>query len=1319
MDEKIIELITEDNFDIEASKIVENEVSTEDLGQTINIEEEIKVVEVEATEEIEIEIEEAVGWISGDGTKHYNLAGRDEPDQHPISAIIGLRSELDNIEALQTVYSDKKQQADYYLWRQDEEHPLPANPYGLFVSIYPETNNIHICDGTNDVFGVTVSEAAFVGNQEYVQAEGGTKTGRDGNYCLVAHSGLVGVRRMPSVVVGDYVVPNSRGEAEKSNGDYGYLVTAVSDVNGLHAIISLNSPSTLAKKTVDSVEDLSGRMGTAEYNITSVTNVANSAYALAKDAKENAEVNSEYIEEKIEEVLGRMDAVDGVVGNLSESVNNASTNAALAKTIAESAVSSAEAIRSEAVKSANEAISSVKDLTEDLAPITEWVDPNNPENTGAQYYTTYIENGINTKVDIETFDSKTEDAFNAIERNAKSIMSLMATIDKYVVGEYSQAYNLTLEQATSTLSDEMVYVPTIIHTESYGSYTQEFSLGYYYAWDGEKWIPSQSTAVGFSSTYFGGSEQTPYWVVTISDVTYNNIIYDLGGLYKWENGVWVKVASIADNTLSRAVSAIKQTANSISMDITNIKGDVASHQQWLDDNSANIQSVVTWKSDVEKDVGSIATIKQTADDAGASIAQVVEAVGADGKVTSASITTSIIDDESSIALLADNITLDADHINFTAEDYGVIANNIGLSGYVTLTNLATEGETTIHGGNIETGTITAEQINTTDLQAEVIQSSNYTSSIQTWDSVENPPYTFTYADDGKTITRCNADTSFKGTIIIPEGVTKISDSAFVNCASFTGIVIPNSVTAINNWAFGRCSSLTNVIIPDSVKYLGEAAFVHCTGLVSATLPKHLTAIPHYLFQECHRLTNITIPDSVTSIGHLAFYHCPLKSITIPKSVTSIDYHAFGYCRSLETIYCEATVKPSGWNTKWAYSGSASDSTNTEEHTVYWYSETPPTDTSNKYWHSGGTGFKISSQTGDNLIDSPYFQVSQEGRVVAASADITGAITATSLKIGNQDWNDAVDERINNGTYFEVDSKTGNIVLAAGKKIYLGSDQLEIDTTNFKLTKGGAVEMTGTITAKNGQIGDFFISSNGWLYNNLTSLDPETANTGCFMSTEGMLFKDQTLKYFKATSDGVETQQISFYYYPDSNPANKKIPGKIFTGDEGVVSAGMGIVSYDSDIYLGCMVRYENGEYSGVNPSTGIQMNSNEGRLEGTWKNASGVVIVSDQNKKHSIQLQPEIYSQVFDGLKPSIFKYNDGQSDRYHTGLIAQDVEQAVLDTGLTTKEFAAICYDTDENGNKTDYGIRYSELVSMCVYEIQKLKAKVVELEDKLATIQ
>lgn len=674
MNEELIELTTEENIDIYAEEIIESEVNSEDLEQSIQTEEAVEIVEAEAVEEIEIEVEESVGWVGGDNTNHYSLSGRDQADQHPIKAITGLREELNQIESLQTVYSDKKQQADYYLWRTDNEHLLPANPYGLFVSILKDTDKIQICDGESDVFGVTVAEAAFVGNQKYDKAEDGAKTGRDGSYCLVVHSGLAAVRCMPTVSVGDYVTPNSRGEAKKSDGDYGYLVTALSEVGGVqYAIISLSVPSTLAKATADNLQDLSERMDTAEYNITSVTNVANSAYALAQDAKENAEVNSEYLEEKITEVLGRMDVADGVIGNLSESIKNANETAALARTIANNAVSAAQQIGDDTYASANEAIAAIKDIG---AGSTSWA----------------------------------------------------KRLDAYSVGEYSQAYGLTLEQAKSALENSIgiIHIPTVIHTEKYIGkseiYEQEFSLGYYYTWNGERWVPSNSTAVNFSKVYIVGSEQTPYWVVTDADVEYNGIVYAFGYLYKWENGVWNTTgASVQENTLTRAVSAMHQTANEISAEVSNVAGSVAVIEGRVDANEASVQTLASW---VGKDgkKRNIATIDQSADQDGSKIALVVvkdvedtedEILGGasivlnDGEkgsyiqfdadhidFTAGDFTVGAdhIDFEAGnytvnankIDFTGDDFTIDADNINFTADNYETIAKNINLTGLVTI-----------------------------------------------------------------------------------------------------------------------------------------------------------------------------------------------------------------------------------------------------------------------------------------------------------------------------------------------------------------------------------------------------------------------------------------------------------------------------------------------------------------------------------------------------------------------------------------------------------------------------------------------------------
>lgn len=107
---------------------------------------------------------------------------------------------------------------------------------------------------------------------------------------------------------------------------------------------------------------------------------------------------------------------------------------------------------------------------------------------------------------------------------------------------------------------------------------------------------------------------------------------------------------------------------------------------------------------------------------------------------------------------------------------------------------------------------------------------------------------------------------------------------------------------------------------------------------------------------------------------------------------------------------------------------------------------------------------------------------------------------------------------------------------------------------------------------------------------------------------------------------------------------------------------------------------------------------------------------SDRNKKYDIDNQTEAYSKVFDKLNPVTFKYKKDSADaKIHTGFIAQEVEQAIIDAGLENEDLALVTYKTEEDGTKYDYGLRYSEFISMCVYEIQKNKQKIAELEEKI----
>ena len=71
-----------------------------------------------------------------------------------------------------------------------------------------------------------------------------------------------------------------------------------------------------------------------------------------------------------------------------------------------------------------------------------------------------------------------------------------------------------------------------------------------------------------------------------------------------------------------------------------------------------------------------------------------------------------------------------------------------------------------------------------------------------------------------------------------------------------------------------------------------------------------------------------------------------------------------------------------------------------------------------------------------------------------------------------------------------------------------------------------------------------------------------------------------------------------------------------------------------------------------------------------------------------------------------------GASGRTHTGLVAQDVEQALRDSGLTGQDFAAFVKTPRKDGS-ADYGLRYEELITLCIRQIQRLQTRVRKLEE------
>ena len=131
------------------------------------------------------------------------------------------------------------------------------------------------------------------------------------------------------------------------------------------------------------------------------------------------------------------------------------------------------------------------------------------------------------------------------------------------------------------------------------------------------------------------------------------------------------------------------------------------------------------------------------------------------------------------------------------------------------------------------------------------------------------------------------------TVVLPEGITKIGDSAFYDCKSLEEINIPESVTAIGDHAFVNCTSLEKIEIPDGVKEIGESAFGGCTNIKKFNIPEEVSAIGNGAFYDCISLEEINIPEGVTTISTYAFKgDSSLRNIALPKSLTSIEEDAF-------------------------------------------------------------------------------------------------------------------------------------------------------------------------------------------------------------------------------------------------------------------------------------------------------------------------------------------------------------------------------------------------------------------------------------------
>lgn len=595
---------------------------------------------VATTEETEPEVtvDEAEGGanIMGNHT-------RSDPDMHTIGAITGLEQRLTNIETLKPVRASLGGHADYYLWGETEdigpgyfvklgedgmirkaaketlvvcqkgleldkddngvviiyaaagsiktadtekfyvvktspsdEQP-PHDIYGYdgieyvqktayqYTEVNGEMQVVRTCQ-TSDVLGVTVPAAGFVGNDEDIDGTHTSKKalGLNTEYALVQTEGVVDVLCHNDVVVGDYVYPVEYGMASKSTGSYGYLVTAlvqrgeivetIDHSELLYARIVL-APSVIhLKKVSDNVDYLLGETKRLDGNISSFGSAAEAALKLAEELTEAA----------------RQSAVDSA--NNAQEANSAAQDAQQSANNAWDAASGSTASAQQAAKDAQEAAATALTIRDEAI--------------------------------AEANELATKIATDKLNETLDTVKALQLRLDEHTVGQYSQAYGLSYEQAKAILPIGTAYIPMSDNPTSHWTYTeyykdaagdvrQDFTVGYAYMWDGTTWLTGNAVLVSRTPT-----EQTEgdYWYVPED---YKDVDYKCGALYRWESGQWVEKAVRVENTMSRTIAHLYHEDDTIRQSVSTVDNKVAAVETKVSETDARVGLVASVPVELE------------------------------------------------------------------------------------------------------------------------------------------------------------------------------------------------------------------------------------------------------------------------------------------------------------------------------------------------------------------------------------------------------------------------------------------------------------------------------------------------------------------------------------------------------------------------------------------------------------------------------------------------------------------------------------------------------------------------------------------------
>lgn len=172
-------------------------------------------------------------------------------------------------------------------------------------------------------------------------------------------------------------------------------------------------------------------------------------------------------------------------------------------------------------------------------------------------------------------------------------------------------------------------------------------------------------------------------------------------------------------------------------------------------------------------------------------------------------------------------------------------------------------------------------------------------------------------------------------VVVEDGITKISDTAFCYAENLVTVSIPSTLTYVSGWAFyvnyaleeinvaeanTAYKSIDGILFTEDEKTL--VAYPANKACEEYTIPASVTTIGEMAFTQCAAVDKVIVPDTVTTLAKFAFEYSQIKEVEIGNGVTEYSFKCFAYSRvekmiipdSVETISEHAFASTNYLNT---------------------------------------------------------------------------------------------------------------------------------------------------------------------------------------------------------------------------------------------------------------------------------------------------------------------------------------------------------------------------------------------------------------------